>query len=63
MNKCMNVLKIHNEGLPYSFYSHKAKRQIHNIMPKREFLGWSPEMVNEVRESIINEYSKLQGVH
>ncbi|BAS67623.1 phage virion morphogenesis protein [Bathymodiolus septemdierum thioautotrophic gill symbiont] len=56
------ILKIHNEGGKVAFRRGSGK-YVAYAMPKREFLGWSDSMTSEVRDSIINEYSKLQGAH
>lgn len=63
------ILRIHNFGESVKFKrrrdprTYKQTRYVQYMMPKREFLGWSDAMVQEVRDSIINEYSKLQGAH
>ncbi len=54
------ILNIHNSGDRVNF-KRRSGKNVAYMMPKREFLGWSDAMVQEVRDSIINEYSKLQG--
>jgi phage virion morphogenesis protein len=61
-SKMARIVDVHNMGGVLSFKRSSGKMVIQEI-PKREFFGWSDEMVREVRESIINEYSKMQGVN
>lgn len=61
MNKRMNVLKIHNEGLVVDFKHPNTGTRVNYKMPKREFLGWSPEMVKQVEQAVVDQYLKFQG--
>jgi len=56
------ILKTHNWGANVKFKRSSGK-YVSYLMPKREFFGWSDAMIAEVRNSIINEYSKLKGAH
>ncbi len=49
-------LRKHNEGMRVKFYNAKYGRKVEYTMPKREFLGWSPEMVKEIEQAIIDTY-------
>lgn len=59
--KMAKIVQVHNTGgiVKFRRWGGITVQQ----MPKREFFGWSDAMVKEVRDSIINTYSKLQGAH
>lgn len=59
-HKMADLVEVHNTGSVVKYKRSNAK-WTEQKMPKREFFGWSDAMVKEVRDSIINTYSKLQG--
>ena len=58
--KAAQVLRHHNKGEKIGF-KHKLGAYTQYVMPKREFLGWSPEMVKQVEQSVVDQYLKFQG--
>ena len=54
------IFRSHNSGGEISFKRSSGKFVAY-AMPKREFLGWSPEMVKQVEKSVIDQYLKFQG--
>lgn len=61
--KAAHVLRKHNAGLAIKFKRRSTGKYVNYKMPKREFLGWSQEMLKEVENSVMNEYLKFAGAH
>jgi len=55
------IFAIHNSGGKIAFKKRSGKF-IAYAMPKREFLGWSPDMVKQVEDAITTAYLKFSGV-
>jgi phage gpG-like protein len=60
--KAGKILKIHNIGGRVNFVRGSGKRVSYK-MTQRNFIGWSSDMVEEVKNSVIDAYLKMQGVN
>lgn len=55
------IFAIHNSGGEVAFKKRSGK-YVSYSMTKREFLGWSAEMIKQVETAIVDQYLKFQGV-